>query len=351
MPKYSEYKAKCSILIPTYNEPEEKLEACIAKIIGAKGNNEIIVIDDCSTNNSWGKIKELKKKFPRIKAIKLKRNKGKRIAQYWGLSVATGDIIATIDSDTLVDEDAIIELLKPFNDPRVGATTGNIRALNRKQNLLTKMIDARYLSAFTFERRALSAFGIVTCCSGVLSAYRRSVLEEIKSRYVSQRFLGKASTYGDDRHLTNLILKLGYKILYVHSALAYTEVPSTLRSYFKQQLRWKKSFIRESLITLSYSLKRNKILFLETFYGLVIPFFSLAARVFIVGIAILYPITIIPIGISIVIIAMMRNMLIFFEEGSAALYLIPYAFLHELVLYWLYWYALFTLHDTRWGTR
>jgi hyaluronan synthase/N-acetylglucosaminyltransferase len=267
------------------------------------------------------------------------------------LYFATGDIIVTIDSDTIVDKDAIVELIKPFNDPRVGATTGNVRALNRDFNLLTKMIDARYLSAFNFERNALSSFGIVTCCSGVLSAYRRSLIDNLKDKYISQMFLKKLCTYGDDRHLTNLVLQQKYKVVYVRSAIACTEVPYHFKAYVKQQLRWKKSFIREAVITFSYSYKTNFLLFLETLYNLVIPFFSLIARVIIVALAITFPITILPIGLSIVIIAFLRNILLFIEEGRVALYLIPYAFIHELVLYWLYWYALFTLKDTRWGTR
>jgi hyaluronan synthase/N-acetylglucosaminyltransferase len=349
--KYSEYNAKCSIIVPTYNESEYKLEMCVERLVKAKGDNEIIVVDDCSTNRSWEKIKYLKEKFPQIKAIRLGKNKGKRIAQYLALSRITGDIIITVDSDTLVKDNAIIELIKPFNDKKVGAATGNVRALNREYNFLTKMIDARYLNAFTFERRALSSFGVVTCCSGVLSAYRREIIEEIKDDYISQKFLNKTCTYGDDRHLTNLLLKRGYKIEYVHDAVAYTDVPYTFKQYLKQQVRWKKSFIRESLITMSFSFGKNNLLFLETFYNFIIPFFSLFARILTIALAFFYPFMIIPIAVSIVFIAFLRNIFLFIEEGSIAFYTIPYAFIHELVIYWLYWYALLTLSDTGWGTR
>ncbi|MFA5019682.1 MAG: glycosyltransferase [Candidatus Pacearchaeota archaeon] len=348
---YSEYNAKTSIIVPVYNEKDYLLRLCVESLINAEGDNEIILVDDCSTNNTVKIIKELKKKYPKIKAIHLKRNRGKRYAQYYGLKFANGEIVITIDSDTIIKKDAIKEILKPFNNPKIGAVTGNIRAFNREKNFLTKMIDARYKNAFTFERQGLAAFGIVTCCTGVLSAYRREYIEKLKEIYVSQKFLGKSCTYGDDRHLTNLFLEIGYKISYVKNAIAYTEVPTKYKEYIIQQLRWKKSFIRESIVIFPYSLKYNPLLALETFLTFIIPFLSLFARVMIIYLAFIYPLVLIPLILSICLMAFIRNMLLFFEEPKAAVYSIPFALFYELIIYWLYWIALFTLYDTRWGTR
>ena len=90
---------------------------------------------------------------------------------------------------------------------------------------------------------------------------------------------------------------------------------------------------------------------LETSLNLVIPFFSLFARILIVYLIIISPLILIPVVLSIIVIAFIRNMLLFFEEGRVAFYSIPYAFLHETIIYWLYWLALFSLRDTKWGTR
>jgi cellulose synthase/poly-beta-1,6-N-acetylglucosamine synthase-like glycosyltransferase len=349
--EYPEVKAKTSVIVPIYNEKPDILKLCVESLCNAEGNNEIILIDDGSTDNSWKKIKELKKEFPEIKTIKLKENKGKRYAQYVAFHYSTGKFFITVDSDTIVKRDALVELIKPFSNPKVGATTGNVRAFNRNYNFLTKMINARYMNAFGFERQALSSFGVVTCCSGALAAYRKDMILELKEKYISQKFLGKECTYGDDRHLTNLILKEGFRAEYVKKAIVYTDVPKTLKTFIKQQTRWKKSFIRESLITLKYSFNRNKLLFFETLYTSIIPPISLAARLFMIYIIIKEPIFIIPIAISISVIALIRNMLLFFEEGRKALYSIPYAFLHEIVMYWLFWIALFSLGKTKWGTR
>tara|TARA_Y100000310_G_scaffold142407_1_gene141940 strand:- start:5394 stop:6545 length:1152 start_codon:yes stop_codon:yes gene_type:complete len=345
------YRKKVTIVVPVYNEKPSMLKLCVRSLIEAEGEKQIVLIDDRSTDESWALLQSLKKQFPEIKIIRLKENKGKRYAQFIGLHFSLGDFVVTVDSDTVLKKNAITELLKPFRDPRVGATTGNARAFNRESNFLTKMIDARYKNAFTFERQGLSSFGIVTCCSGVISAYRTGIIQQLKKDYISQKFLGKLCTYGDDRHLTNLFIKKGYKIIYVNDAIAYTDVPTKFKQYVVQQLRWKKSFLRESLVILPHALKHNWLLALEVILNLVIPFLSLVARLLIIYLIFTAPITLIPIAISIVLIAVLRNILLFMEDPRAAIYSVPYAFIHELFIYWLYWVALFTMKDTGWGTR
>ena len=349
--KYPLLKAKTSVIVPVYNEKSDLLQLCISSLCEAYGDNEIIVVDDKSTNHSWEKMVELKKKFPKIKIVRLKENRGKRYAQYVGLHFATGDFIVTVDSDSIVKKDAIIELIKPFSDPKVGATTGNVRAFNRERNFLTKMIDARYKNAFTFERQGLSSFGVVTCCSGVISAYRRENLLEIKDKYITQKFLGKVCTYGDDRHLTNLMLQKKYKIVYVDNAIAYTDVPTSIFSYVKQQLRWKKSFLRESLVILPYALKNSFLLSFEILLTLIIPFFSLLARLLIIYFLFTDILFLIPLVLSIALIAFIRNMFLFFDDPKVGFYSIPFAFFYEALIYWLYWVALFDMWNTKWGTR
>ena len=43
------------------------------------------------------------------------------------------------------------------------------------------------------------------CCSGPFSAYRKEIIDKVKEKYITQYFLGENCTYGDDRHLTNLV--------------------------------------------------------------------------------------------------------------------------------------------------
>jgi cellulose synthase/poly-beta-1,6-N-acetylglucosamine synthase-like glycosyltransferase len=201
------------------------------------------------------------------------------------------------------------------------------------------MIAGRYWNAFSIERKALSGFGIVTCCSGVLSAYRRSFLANHLQEYTSQRFLGEECTYGDDRHLTNLLLRDGWRIHFVQNAVCYTEVPTTYKQFFKQQLRWKKSFIRESIIALRFAFTHSFLLPFEVVVNLLIPLWSLALRVILIASMIINPILILPFIGSVIVVALIRNYFLFWEDRSLLFYSVPYAFVHEFGLFWLYFIA------------
>ncbi len=86
---------------------------------------------------------------------------------------------------------------------------------------------------------------MVTCLSGVLSIYRREFIDGVKDRYISQMFGGKPCTFGDDRHLTNLVLWAGFETRAATDALCWTRCPTGIRIWMRQQLRWSKSACRE----------------------------------------------------------------------------------------------------------
>ena len=64
--------------------------------------------------------------------------------------------------------------------------------------------------------------------------------------WILQSFLGKETTFGDDRHLTNRILSLGHKTGYTHLAFCDSDTPAGYVRWVKQQTRWSKSFFREA---------------------------------------------------------------------------------------------------------
>lgn len=64
--------------------------------------------------------------------------------------------------------------------------------------------------------------------------------------WILQSFLGKETTFGDDRHLTNRILSLGHKTGYTHLAVCDSDTPAGYVRWVKQQTRWSKSFFREA---------------------------------------------------------------------------------------------------------
>jgi glycosyltransferase involved in cell wall biosynthesis len=93
---------KISILVPIYNSAAFMnllLEAIDAQKLKSNWNLEVILVDDGSRDNSYGKIEELSKQYAYIRGIKLSKNFGHQIAVKTALSHCTGDYIAIIDDD------------------------------------------------------------------------------------------------------------------------------------------------------------------------------------------------------------------------------------------------------------
>jgi hyaluronan synthase/N-acetylglucosaminyltransferase len=160
-------------------------------------------------------------------------------------------LYVTVDSDTVLDENAIYRLALNFRNPDVGAATGYVDVGNWADNWLSRLIDMRYWSAFHVERAAQSFWRCVMCCSGPLAAYRADVADLVMGRYTNQMFLRRRCTFGDDRHFTNLILELGYLVVMDPTAHCLTDVPTrVIKEYLPQQKRWSMSFYREMLWSL-----------------------------------------------------------------------------------------------------
>lgn len=350
-PEYKDYPSFMSVIVPCFNEEPKLLKKCINSLIESDGKKEIIVIDDGSKNEDTLKMLKTFEKF--VKVLYLKNNLGKRHAQYEGFKIMRGDVMVTIDSDTIIEKNALTELIKPFNDDNIGAIAGNVRVLNKNVNWLTKTIDARYRNAFEFERESQSSFGNVNCCSGVLSAYRTQLLKRVLKKYVFQKFLNEKCNFGDDRHLTNLILSMGYKVVFRKKSIAYTEAPTTIKEYIVQQIRWKQSFIRESLISMKFMSQKGFLFTLETLMIAIYPLFGLIVRLSIFIVPLFFPLMLIYYFVIINLMAIIIN-LNFIPEWEPFKFSIFYAWIHIFIIYWLYFIALykvFVQRTTAWGTR
>jgi N-acetylglucosaminyltransferase len=235
------------VIVPCYNERPELLRACLRSLAGQdyKGGLRVWVVDDGSRNlHALRPVLEAETGLD-LKVVLLDGNKGKREAQAAALYDGSGEVVVTIDSDTSIAPDGISQLVTWLADPKVGAVTGNLRASNADATWLSRLIDTRYQLLFERERAAQGFFGTVFCCAGPFSAYRRQAVEEVMDDYLGQRFLGRRRVCGDDLKLTNLVLAHGYRSEFEPDARAATDVPTTLRRFVRQQLRWNRSFYRE----------------------------------------------------------------------------------------------------------
>ena len=177
---------------------------------------------------------------------------GKRYAMYTQMKNLIHnkcDYVLFIDSDTIVEKEAVTKLVKTIKYYDGTTVTGDVRIYN-PDNLLAYLIALKYWFAFNLERSAQSYFGSVSCIAGPFGLYDAVFLNKIVEEWNRQSFCGKECTFGDDRHLTNLVLKYGGTAYYNDDAICYTDTPITLTRFVSQQTRWGKSFIREYFLNL-----------------------------------------------------------------------------------------------------
>jgi hyaluronan synthase len=132
------------------------------------------------------------------------------------------------------------------SSPSLGGVTADVKIWNRNASFVTLMASLRYWFAFNVERGCQSFWGCVGCVAGPMAMYKAYDLDRIVGPWSLQRFGGKETTFGDDRHLTNRLLSLGIRTRFTHRTSCQSESPTTFVRWVKQQTRWSRSFSREA---------------------------------------------------------------------------------------------------------
>ncbi len=263
-----------SIVIPAKNE-EKAIYRTIENAFQAdypKNKLQVIAVNDGSSDGTLKEMIRAKNNFQDLRIINFTVNRGKRHCMAAAAQTAIGDIITFVDSDSFIRRDAIKKIIRPFMNRKVAAATGRTDVENWNHNFLTKMQAFRYYIAFKLIKAAESLFGSVTCCPGCFSAYRKDALQTILGLWLRQKFLGTVATFGDDRSLTTYLLRKNFKIVYVDTALCTTIVPEGWMHYLKQQARWKKSWIRETLIASVFMWRKHPLMAASFYVAAIFPF-------------------------------------------------------------------------------
>lgn len=269
------YTPDVSIIIPCFNE-----EAHITRTITCALDQDyppdkltVIVVDDGSTDSSVKMIQDFKEQTrhlirdERFKIIVHEKNSGKRHVMATGTRVANSELVIFVDSDSFLEPNAVRELVQPLANPSNGAVCGRCEVENKWTNYLTKMQAVRYFIAFRVFKAAESVFDAVTCLSGPLSCYRRDLVLKHLDPWLNQKFMGRTATFGDDRSLTNFILD-EHRVVYQHEAVCSTIVPSTMSQFLRQQMRWKRSWLRESLRAAKFMWRKEIFMAISFYIGL-----------------------------------------------------------------------------------
>ena len=241
----------CTVIVPAYNEGKLVLDTLRSLVANhyPKEKLQIFAIDDGSKDDTWQWMLEAKKQLgDRIDIYQQPKNMGKRHALYHGFKTGKGDVFVTVDSDSIVMKDTLRNLVSPFvTNQNCGAVGGNVRVLNKKQGIIPKMLNVTFVFSFEFIRSAQSVSGSVLCTPGALAAYKREAVLNCVEEWINQTFMGKASDIGEDRALTNMILKQGLHVLFQRNSFVYTNSPESYQQLNKMFIRWERSNVRENI--------------------------------------------------------------------------------------------------------
>ena len=354
-----------TVIIPCFNEEkwiQRTIQSCINQNY-PPDKLEVIVVDDRSTDGSVEQIKDIIERLKRaederfhiserISYIVQPQNAGKREALAAGVKVAKHEYVVFVDSDSFLDPFAVRYLVQPFQDPKMGGVTGRTDVANTYTNSLTKIQSVRYYIAFRIMKAAESYFDCVTCLSGPLSCYKKELVEEYLDQWLNQKFLGQKATFGDDRALTNLMLR-NHRTYYQDTAVCSTIVPNDNKVFLKQQMRWKRSWLRESFTAGTFIWRKEPFAAVFFYVGLCVP---ILAPVVVIYNLLYVPITTYAFPTTFMVGMLMMAMMMssaqmFLRKSTTWIFGFLFCLYYEAVLLWQMPIAVLTFWKSTWGTR
>jgi hyaluronan synthase len=242
---------RTTVIVPVYNEDPELFRRVLASVAANRPTETIVVVDggDPTLFAIGDELAD--------RAVAIEKS-GKRAAIAAGLEASdrSTEIVIVLDSDTVWKWGALVEMLRPFHDPRVGGVTPRQEVFDPRANRVR--VFANWLEDLRYHLTvpAQSVYGQVGCLAGRTIAYHRSALEPAVERLVKQTVLGIPQHVGDDRVLTSELLRNGWRTVYQSTARVSTDAPSDWRTFWRQQLRWGRSSQRETLLSLGWLWRR-----------------------------------------------------------------------------------------------
>jgi hyaluronan synthase len=267
-PYTGEYHGTTSVVIPVVDEPLDLFRDVLTRIVEQRPD-EVIVVINGAVNPALQAVSE---EFAPLVRWVHTPIPGKRNAVKIGTELSRGEITVLVDSDTVWTDGTLSELVKPFADASVGGATTRQRILEPERSWITRWADWLENTRALYSMPAQSALGQVGCLPGRTIAFRRHILVQVMDDFMHQKFMGVFLEVSDDRTLTNLTLKAGYKSVYQYTSLVYTDAPLQVKKLAKQQLRWARGSQYNTLRMLPWMIGHAPLLAVFFIADILLPF-------------------------------------------------------------------------------
>jgi biofilm PGA synthesis N-glycosyltransferase PgaC len=220
-----------TVIVPAYNEAESVADTIRSLQQQTRMPDEIIVIDDCSSDGTGDIARNLG-----VTVVRPAKNTGSKAgAQNFALPMVKTKFVMAIDADTTLAPDAIEKLQVAFDDPDIAAACGFVLP-RRVRTIWERGRYIEYLFAFTFYKQVQDYYGKPMISSGCFSMYRTRVLQAHGG--------WSTRTLAEDMDLTWSFYQAGHKVRFIPEAVAYPLEPHDYKFISKQLRRWSHGFVQ-----------------------------------------------------------------------------------------------------------
>lgn len=231
-----------TILVAAYNEATAISDTLTSLYHqDYQGPMEVLVLNDGSTDDTAAIARATLAKFVlpphySFQVIDHAVNAGKAAVLNRGLSLATHELVATIDGDSWVRTDGVTQIVERYlsDPPNTVAVAGAVMVRNSRENFLTRAQEWDYFHGIAAVKRMQSMYHGTLVAQGAFSLYRKETLNEVG---------GWPECVGEDIVVSWAILEKGHRIGYAEDALAFTNVPTKLKQFALQRKRWSRGLI------------------------------------------------------------------------------------------------------------
>ncbi|WP_457154492.1 glycosyltransferase family 2 protein [Mesorhizobium sp. P5_C1] len=228
-----------SVIVPTFNGGGGLHPTITSLQRQTQRPIQIIIVDDGSTDDTRASAERARALGLVDMVICHGTRCGRSAAINAAARFASGDLLMTVDADTVFEPTAIERLASVFMDPRVAGASCNIAIANDRESLWTGLQSVEYLMSISAGRSVLDIVGAIACLSGACSTYRRDV-------FLRQGGLDVGP--GEDLEFTLRLRRLGYLVRFVPNAWAETLGPVGGVSLLRQRARWDRDALRVRLM-------------------------------------------------------------------------------------------------------